>query len=298
MTSKISIVIPTIEEKALFDIIKRLKKMFGRDVEIIVVDKSSERYYKKVKATGVKVIRQRDSGVENAIMEGLRAATGNILASIDADGTHNMEGIKEGIEKIESKEADLVLGNRFGSLTKGAMSPHIIFGNKAISKIYSQFYGVNIHDVLTCLFVMTRESFESIRNVKPYRAGIAFFAIEVAKKGYSVGEVPIAYYPRSSGESKLARSKVAYGINVTSHIIRFARDYNPLLIFGLLGVILIVAGGILGIYVILNFLQTGAFTLIGRSLISFMLIIAGLLSIMAGFILDLLLEVARKLEKG
>jgi dolichol-phosphate mannosyltransferase len=294
--AKLSIIIPTIEEEAIFTIIKRLKEIFPMGLEIIVVDKSSERYYRKLLEAHVKVIRQKDKGVENAIMLGLRNAKGSILASIDADGTHDLSGIAAGVEMVRKGEADLVLGNRFGKLGKGSMSPHIAIGNKLISKVYDITYQKKIHDVLTGLFVMNRKAFEAIKNVTPYRAGIAFFAIELANRGFEIKEVPIEYYKRTSGESKLTNSKVLYGIKVTSHIIRLARDYNPLLIFGTLGVILLVSGFALGGYILYSFITSGTFTLIGRSLIAFMLVISGILSVIAGFILDLLLEISKKIN--
>ena len=40
------------------------------------------------------------------------------------------------------------------------------------------------------------------------------FAIELAKHGYSLGEIDIDYYERSHGDSKLAKSKFGYGLNI------------------------------------------------------------------------------------
>lgn len=297
MSQKISIVIPTIEEESLFPIIKELRKKLGRSVEIIVVDKSGDEYYRRVKATGVRVIRQTDKGVENALMLGLKSAHGDILVSTDADGTHGNEGIFAGIKLVEQKKADLVLGNRFGNLQKGAMQLYIHFGNAFLSKVYSIFYKRKLNDVLTGLFVMRREAFEKIRETVPYRAGIAFFAIELANRGYKIVEVPISYYPRGQGPSKLTKSKLFYGVNVAAHMIRMARDYNPLLIFGGIGAVLIVIGVIIGLFVIYTFLATGVYDLIGRTLIAFMLVVVGILSIISGFILDLLLQIEKKIGK-
>ncbi|MDE1850903.1 MAG: glycosyltransferase [Candidatus Micrarchaeota archaeon] len=294
---KISVVIPTIEEESVFAIIKEIRSKLGKGVEIIVVDKSGDAYYRRLKATGVKVIRQTSKGVENALMMGLKEAHGDILASTDADGTHGNEGIFAGIRLVEQGKADLVLGNRFGKLHKGSMQLYIRFGNAFLSKIYSIFYKRRLNDVLTGLFVMRRSAFEKIRETVPYRAGIAFFAIELANRGYKIVEVPISYYPREQGPSKLTKSKLFYGVNVASHIVRMARDYNPLLVFGGIGVVLIVIGGLLGLYVIYSYLTTGVFTLIGRSLIAFMLVFVGILAIISGFILDLLLQIEKKLDR-
>lgn len=216
---KISVIIPTINEASIFRIIKEIRKLLGSNTEIIIVDKSSDSYYKKLLKTGATVIRQRDSGVENAIMAGLKAANGTILASIDADGTHELNGITRGINLISEKKADMVLGNRLAGLSEGSMNLYLQAGNTILTNLFNVVYNTRIHDVLTGLFVMRRSAFEKIKHVKPYRAGIAFFAIELAKRGYKVDEIPIKYYPRQEGESKLAKSKFAYGVGVASHIL-------------------------------------------------------------------------------
>jgi dolichol-phosphate mannosyltransferase len=215
----VSVILPTIEEESLFRLIKEIRTMLGSRAEIIVVDKSSDAYFKRVQKTGVRVIRQKDRGVESAIMIGLRQAKGKYLASIDADGTHDLSGIKKGIEVISRGKADIVLGNRLSNLSEGSMSPYIQAGNMILTTLFNTTYNAHLHDVLTGLFVMKKSAFDSIREVKPYRAGIAFFVIELAKRGYKADEVNINYYVRKQGESKLARSKFAFGIGVASHIL-------------------------------------------------------------------------------
>jgi glycosyltransferase involved in cell wall biosynthesis len=294
---KVSVVIPTIEEEGVFEIIDKLRSRL-KDVEIIIVDKSSEEYEKRLLAKKVKVIRQKDRGVEKAVMLGLKHANGSILASIDGDGTHDINGIFEGIKLIEEGKADLVLGNRMDNIQEGAMSPYIKFGNRLISIIFSKLYKTNVHDFLVGLFVMRREAYEAVKHIEPYRAGQAgVFAIELAKRGYKIAEVPINYYPRKSGESKLTKSKFFYGVNVVGQMIRFVRDYSPLLVFGGIGLVFVIAGLALGLYVLYSFFTTGEFTLIGRSLIAFMLFITGILSIIAGFIIDLLIGIEKQLER-
>jgi len=216
---KVSVIIPTIEEESLFKIIRETRKLLGNDTEIIIVDKSSDEYFKRVQKTGVKVLKQKDRGVENAIMLGLRHANGKLLASIDADDTHELIGIKKGIELIGRGEADMVLGNRLSGLSEGSMNTYLQTGNLILTTLFNLSYHTNLHDVLTGLFVMKKSAFEEIKEIKPYRAGIAFFAIELAKKGYKIDEVNIKYFIRKEGTSKLARSKFAFGVGVASHIL-------------------------------------------------------------------------------
>lgn len=294
---RVSVVIPTIEEESVFGLVDSLHGSLGSSAEIIIVDKSSDKYYKRLKATGATVLRQRDRGVERAIMQGLRYAHGDVLASIDADQTHDISGIVDGIRMIRQDKADFVLGNRMNDIEDGAMGTYLKIGNFGLSWLFSRLYGTNIHDVLTGLFVMKREAFDKIRDVDPYRAGIAFFAIELAKLGYRVREVDIRYYKRRLGTSKLTRSKFIYGVNVASHLIRQLRDYSPLLIFGGLGVVAGIVGLFLGLGVLVDFANTGVFTQTGRALLAFMLVVLGFLLVVAGLILDMLLEIEKGLAK-
>lgn len=294
---KISIIIPNIEEETLFKIIINLRKLLGNNIEIIIVNMSSKKYLKKLIKTKVTILEQEKKGVEAAIIKGLRYAHGDILASIDADGTHDLDGIKKGIELIKNNDADFVLGNRLNGLQKESMNFYLKFGNTALSFLYSIIFRIKIHDVLTGLFVIRKKAFDNIKNINPYRAGIGFFAIELAKKGYKIKEVQIKYYKRDSGKSKLAKSKFLYGIGVGIHIIRFARDYNPLLLFAGTGIIFIVIGIFFSIQVIISFISTNEFTLAGRALTAFLFLTIGVLFIITGLIIDLLMSIKRKLER-
>ena len=208
---RVSVIIPNMNEKRVFETIRDVRRLLG-GAEIIVVDKSTGEFYGRLKRTGVRVLRQKDRGVAQAIMQGMRAAKGGLLASIDADGTHDPEGLPRGIMSVESGDADLVLGDRLGSLQQGSMGPYLWFGNRALGIILDALYGTRLRDVTTGLFVMRREVFESIKGLEPYNTGTAFFVAEAAKRGYRIGEVGIRYYARREGRSKLARVKFLWGL--------------------------------------------------------------------------------------
>lgn len=296
---EVSVVLPTIEEESVFRLIEDLRRLMP-GCEIIVVDKSSSEYRKRLKVTGAKILFQQSSGVEAATMEGFIRAKGSILANLDADGTYNPEDLVRSVVYLKEKHLDMVLGNRFHNKQKSkAVRGYLSFGNKSINKIYKTMHGINIHDGLTGIFAMTREAFEAMKDAEPYRAGSMFFVMEIEKKGFTkIDEIPISYGLRPSGsKSKLAKSKLFYGLGVAGHIVRTARDYSPLLIFGSIGAILIIAGLVLGAFVIASYIRSGLLTEVGRALISFMLVIIGFLSIISGLILDLLLQIAKKIDK-
>ncbi|MGC8478716.1 MAG: glycosyltransferase family 2 protein [Candidatus Micrarchaeia archaeon] len=295
----VSVILPTIEEEGVFSLVKELRRLMPES-EIIIVDKSSPEYRKRLESTGAKIIYQESKGVEAATMEGFIAANGSILANLDADGTYSPEDLIKAINYLHEKHLDMVLGNRFHENTDSkAIRGYLSFGNKSINRIYKTMHGIDIHDGLTGIFVMTKKAFEAMKDAEPYRAGSLFFVLEIEKKGFTkIAEIPISYGLRPSGtKSKLAKSKLLYGLGVAGHIVRTARDYSPLLIFGSIGAILILAGLVLGAFVIASYIRTGLLTEVGRALISFMLVIIGFLSIISGLLLDLLLQIAKKMDK-
>ncbi len=293
----VSVVLPTIEEEGAFAVIDSIRALMP-GCEIIVIDKSGPEYRKRIRAKKVKIVEQQSKGYENALMEGFSHAKGNVLATIDPDGTYDPEDLAKVVALVVEGDADMALGNRLHNRDRKAMNGYISFGNKNITKIYNAVHGIGIHDALSGIFAMKKEAFEAISEVVPYRAGTLFFVLEVSKAGYNkIKDIPISYYPRPSGESKLAKSKLLYGLGVAGHIVRSARDYSPLLIFGVIGVLLILAGLVIGAFVIANYLHTGTLNEIGRSLIAFMLVTVGFLSVISGLILDLLLQIVRKMDK-
>ncbi len=220
MRPRISVVLPTKEEEGAFSTIASLKRMFPSGLEIIVIDKSGREFFGRIKKTGVRVFRQRSNGVENAMIEGLRKSRGSVIASVDADGTHELSGVERGMRLIEAGRADLVLGNRMGGLEQGSMSGYLRFGNAVLSWIFNLLYGQSIHDVLTGMLIMDRKALDAVKGINPEGNPIAFFQVQIAKRGFRLGEVRIKYSKRRYGKSRLAKSKFLYGISTALYMVR------------------------------------------------------------------------------
>ncbi len=291
---ELSIIVPTKNEPHAPALIRRLYSTFGKNAEIIVVDKSSPGRRKELERTGARVVVQESAGYENALMEGFKLAGGSIIATIDGDSTYYPEDLKKIIEELKKGDYGFVAGARTIA-EEGAMTPTLKLGNNFLTGFFNALYRTKMHDVLSGSFAMTKKAFESIKNEMPYRAGTIFFEIELKRRGYGITDVPIRYGTRKGTKPQITRAKPVYGFSMAFHAVRYARDYNPLLIFGGAGVILIILGLIVGGLVIGNYLATGALSEVGRALMAFMLVVVGILAIIAGFILDLLLEIERKI---
>ncbi len=290
--TNISIIIPTKDELNVKNILKDIEKNFKRnEIEIIIVDKSKPAIKRKIKRLGFAVIDQSSNGYENALVEGFKKAKSPILATIDADGTYSVNDLKSVILELKNSDYDFVSGDRSKGLR--GLKFYIWFGNKFLTKLFNLLYHKKMHDVLSGVFAMKKEVFDKIKYDDAFRAGTLFFEIDAVRRGYSIKDIPISYADRLNTKSRITKSKPIYGLFIAFYSIKYARDYKPLLLFGILGVIFIVAGLIIGAFVIQNYIATGTLIEVGRALISFMLIVLGFLSIITGLILDMLSEIEK-----
>src|SRR5580693_9610665 len=112
MTKALSIVIPAFnEESGVRPVVGELREIFrqhGIVGEIIVVDDgSSDSTARAAAAAGARVIRHRSNrGYGAALKTGIAAATHEIVAITDADGTYPAEYIPDLLAALE--RADMV----------------------------------------------------------------------------------------------------------------------------------------------------------------------------------------------
>jgi len=118
VTKAVSIVIPAFnEESAVQLVVAELREILQRHGirgEIILVDDGSTDATARAAAlAGARVIRHRSNrGYGAALKTGIAAATHDIIAITDADGTYPAEDIPNLLEELE--RADMVVGARAG----------------------------------------------------------------------------------------------------------------------------------------------------------------------------------------
>jgi glycosyltransferase involved in cell wall biosynthesis len=116
-SGQISIVIPAYnEEGAIADVVRKLQASLPANVaEIIVVDDGSrDRTAELVAETGARLVRHpTNRGYGAALKTGIRAAVGEYIMTVDADGQHRIEDVQQLCQSIQIERApDMVIGHR------------------------------------------------------------------------------------------------------------------------------------------------------------------------------------------
>ena len=283
---RISVIIPTKnEEKSIRGVIEQTEAALeGVDHQIIVVDASTDETPTLAIRAGAELIKQvGNGGVGEALIQAFYWVKGDFVIFFDADGTYDPKDIHKLMEPLFNNDADLVNGNRFFDMEKGAMPFGNKLGNIFLTQVGNVLFHTRIKDSQSGMKAFRRVM---LTRVTLWERGFPFCSeiiAEASKLGMRITEVGISYRKRI-GKTKLNPANA--GLKIFWASLRMMRDYDPLFLFLEIGLALEIVGLIVAWPVIVEYIEYGTFRLIGRAMIAVLCWFSGLLSIFAGIILE------------
>lgn len=213
---ELSVITPTYNEaENIVPLLDALgKALDGLAHEIIVVDDDSpdrtweiaEEYAETTRT--VRVLRRfSDHGLSSAVMAGMEASTGSVLAVIDADLQHDETALPAMVAKIVSGEADIVVGTRSGDGgSYGDWSWFRRFVSWVAATIARIFLRVGTTDPMSGFFAISRDGYlRTAPSVNPRGFKILLEFIG-RRNDLRVGEVGYSFRNRVAGETKMSPS--------------------------------------------------------------------------------------------
>jgi len=202
------------------------------------------------------VLLRRNYGQTAAMAAGFNYAQGVVIVTLDGDLQNDPADIPQLIAKLE-EGYDLVSGWR--QSRQDATLTRLI-PSKLANWLISWVTGVKLHDY-GCSLKAYRS--ELIRDMRLYGELHRFLPALAFIEGANITELPVRHYPRQYGQSK-------YGLGRTFRVlmdlltIAFIKTFltRPMHVFGLFGLISMVVGTLLGLY--LTFLKLGLGESIGN----------------------------------
>ncbi len=204
---KVSVVFPVYNEEQ--NIRTAIEEFFLNPAvdEVIAVDNNSkDKSAEEIKQTRATYVLETRQGYGAALQGGMAAATGDLIVTVEPDGTF----VANDIEKllIYSEDFDVVFGTRTSRalVWSGAnMGFALRLGNWAVAKFLEYlFNGPSLTDVGCTYKLMRRQAYEKIKNQLTV-LGSHFspeFMIRVLQNDIRCVEVPVHYRARI-GTSKI-----------------------------------------------------------------------------------------------
>jgi glycosyltransferase involved in cell wall biosynthesis len=229
----------------------------GISGEVIVADNgSTDGSQQLAEAAGARVVPISEKGYGNALMGGIEAAQGKYIVMGDSDDSYDFTNLMPFVDELR-KGADLVMGNRFaGGIAPGAMPPlHRYLGNPVLSFIGRLFFRSNIGDFHCGLRGFSRDSVMALGLQATGMEFASELVVKAALAGQHVTEVPTTL-------AKDGRSRPPHlhtWRDGWRHL-RFLLLFSPRWLFFLPGLLLFVAGLVIGAIVIPHPFTVGSVT--------------------------------------
>jgi len=289
----ISVVIPLYnEEESLSELMGKIRSSLDGQYsyEVIFVDDgSTDDSWQVVRNLSEQyedihgVQFQRNYGKSSALQSGFNEASGRYVVTMDADLQDDPAEIPEMVGMLE-EGCDLVSGwkkKRHDPITKTIPS-------RFFNKITSWVTGIRLHDFNCGLKAYRKEVVDSIYLYGELHRYIPLLA---RWEGFDeIGEKVVQHHPRKYGKTKFGMSRFMHGFLDLVTLI-FVNSYlqRPMHFFGSIGFLLLVAGGIINIYLAVMKLYFGE-NLSGRPLLllGIMLMVLGAQFFSIGFLGELI----------
>jgi glycosyltransferase involved in cell wall biosynthesis len=275
MKSKVSVVIPAKNESSSLGAL--LKKLLSMDCvsEVIVVDDGSDDTTADVcREQGVIVLTHPyTKGNGAAVKAGARAAQGDIVVFMDADGQHRPEDIAPLLAKL-TDGYDMVVGARSH---EGQAGLHRSLANGFYNRFASWMVGHRIDDLTSGFRAVRRSKFLEFISLLPNKFSYpTTITMSFFRAGYSVGYVPITVLKRAEG-SKSHINLTKDGLRFLLIIFKIGTLFSPLKLFFPISLVL-GGGGV--IYYAYTYMTDGRFTNMGALLLttSILVFLMGLVS--------------------
>ena len=287
---KISVIIPMYNEEE--NVIRTLNEVSNvmrdyDDYEIIVVDDGStdetSRLANEFASDNPHVLvfnQVVNIGMGKAIRTGFEKAKGDIFITIDADLSYNASHINIlAAELLNDESVDIAVGSQY---MEGGDVKNVPFFRLFISKIANKFIGFSMTENLSTVTGVMRAYRREVLESMELESNGTKINLEILSKaiatGFKIKEVPAVLEGR-----KLGQSKLKFRTKTISHIL-FSLYEKPMILFGVIGLLLLLIGILSGIYLFYQFLIGTLDPTRPLMLFMVLMIIAGIQILIFGFI--------------
>lgn len=220
---KVSIIVPMYNEQDNIPyLLRTLSTVAARtydryDLELVFVDDCSRddtwavlQRASKGRDDMTLVRHEKNMGVAAALMTGARAASADIVCSIDCDCSYDPMDLQEMVPLLS--DADMVTASPYHPLGQVLNVPRWrLFLSRGLSLLYRRTLRADLHTWTSCFRVWRRDKLAEIELEHNGFLGVAEMLVRLLRRGGTVREFPTMLESRLLGASKMKTLKTIFG---------------------------------------------------------------------------------------
>ena len=288
------VIIPAFNEELYIGSVVLKALRYSKSV-IVVDDGSVDDSRNVAEAAGARVlVHTTNKGKGDALNTGLNAARKldpDVVVFLDGDGQHDPKHIPQLVKPIYEQRADIVTGSRF--LDRPNRAPaYRRLGQRVVTLCTNLLSGLHVSDSWSGYRALSRRAVGLIRFSETGWGIEPELQFQALAHGLEMIDVPvdIGYHEGAK------RNPVMQGTQTLTGVLRLVRKYRPLLVFWGFGLASLIAGLLVGLWVVHYFFATGGNLPFGVALISITLVILGMLTVYSALTLTYIREVILKTQ--
>ena len=292
---KIAVLIPCYNEaKTIEKVVSDFRRALP-DATVYVYDNNSTDGTSEIaKNAGAVVRHEYMQGKGNVIRRMFREIDAKCYILVDGDDTYPASSAKEMIDLVLDKQVDMVVGDRLSSTYyEENKRPFHNFGNRLVKDSINLLFKGSIRDIMTGYRAM---SYNFVKTFPVLSQGFEIeteMSIHAIDHNMSIANVVIDYKDRVEGsESKL--NTYSDGFKVLKTIGKLYRNYKPLSFFSIIALLMTAISACFFIPIFVDYIKTGLVPKFPTLIVCGFVMIAAILSLFSGLILETLREKDRR----
>jgi glycosyltransferase involved in cell wall biosynthesis len=263
---------------------------------VYVYDNNSRDRTREIAAEAGAIVRtERQQGKGHVVRRMFADIDADVYVMADGDLTYDPKAAPAMVDLLLADALDMVVGTRRHEEKHAFRGGHVL-GNRLFTGLLAGLFGRSFTDIFSGYRVFSRrfvKSFPVLSSGFEIETEISVHALELRMP---VGEVETAYASRPEGShSKL--STFSDGWRIFKTIVTLYRIERPVLFFGSIGALLLLAAILLSIPLVVTYLHTGLVPRFPTAILVTGMTIVAVLCVFAGLILDTVTRGRREVRR-
>ena len=294
--TRIAVLLPCYNEEAAVGATVEGFRRALPDATVYVYDNNSrDRTCEVAAAAGAVVRSESQQGKGRVVRRMFADIEADVYVMADGDLTYDPQSAPEMVRMVLAEQLDMVVGTRRHEQVDAYRGGHVL-GNRLFTRLLSGLFGRSFTDIFSGYRVFSRrfvKSFPVLSQGFEIETEMSVHALEL---GMPVGELETRYGARPEGShSKL--STFGDGWRILKTIVTLYRVERPVLFFGGIGALLLLAAILLAVPLVLTYIETGLVPRFPTAILVTGMTVTAVLCFFAGLILDTVTRGRREMRR-